>query len=207
MNNVDPLGISKELGVSRTRIYQLAEQYGLKKLIKDQNNFQKNVVKLSWNTDNLSKLKSLVETTECSYQKMGSIMGCSTEKVRKAVKEHGTDWKPKRTRVKKSGKGLTKEQLKIKKLIGGKGYYDNKIEVWDLMPLPTHCPITLVELDYAYKDYASDNTPALDRVDNSKGYVKGNVQIISHRANRMKSNGTAEEFTRMVEYIRNNCGE
>lgn len=37
-------------------------------------------------------------------------------------------------------------------------------------------------------------SPSLDRIDSSKGYVKGNVRVISKRANQLKSNATVEEM-------------
>jgi hypothetical protein len=38
------------------------------------------------------------------------------------------------------------------------------------------------------------SSPSLDRIDSSKGYVKGNVRVISHRANLLKNNATVEEL-------------
>lgn len=37
-------------------------------------------------------------------------------------------------------------------------------------------------------------SPSLDRIDSSKGYVKGNVRVISKRANQLKNNATVEEM-------------
>ena len=37
-------------------------------------------------------------------------------------------------------------------------------------------------------------SPSLDRIDSTKGYVPGNVWVISNKANRMKSNAAAEEL-------------
>lgn len=65
---------------------------------------------------------------------------------------------------------------------------------------PTHCPILGLELDY-FAETRQENSPSFDRIDSSKGYVKGNVQIMSWRANRIKNDGTADEHRRIAEYL------
>ena len=73
--------------------------------------------------------------------------------------------------------------------------------------IPKYCPVfPEIELHIS-EGLASDNSPSLDRVDNSKGYVKGNVKIISNRANSLKSNGTVDEFKRLIEYIESSSQE
>lgn len=66
--------------------------------------------------------------------------------------------------------------------------------------VPTHCPILGIELCVNNKSF-QDNSPSVDRIDNNKGYIKGNVQIISFRANRLKSNSTAEELLKIANYL------
>jgi hypothetical protein len=41
----------------------------------------------------------------------------------------------------------------------------------------------------------------LDRIDNNEGYVKGNVAVISFRANTLKNNATAEELRAIADYM------
>jgi len=45
------------------------------------------------------------------------------------------------------------------------------------------------------------NSPSLDRIDPTKGYVKGNVWIISHKANTFKSYATHEELKILTDAV------
>lgn len=58
-----------------------------------------------------------------------------------------------------------------------------------------NCPILGIALTREARGYA-DNCASIDRVDNSKGYVKGNVWVISQKANTMKNSATIEELKR-----------
>lgn len=63
------------------------------------------------------------------------------------------------------------------------------------------CPILGLTLDY-FAETTQENSPSFDRLDPNKGYVPGNVQIVSWRANRIKNDGTSEEHERIAQYIR-----
>lgn len=67
---------------------------------------------------------------------------------------------------------------------------------------PTNCPVFGVELLYARgaEGGRRTNSATLDRRDNTKGYVKGNVFVISHRANRIKSDATPAEIAALARY-------
>jgi hypothetical protein len=83
--------------------------------------------------------------------------------------------------------------------------WEFNLEVEDI-EIPEKCPVLGLPLfiRQGYQGQGKNpNNPSLDRIDNSLGYVKGNVQVISWRANDLKKNGTLEEFTKLVEYL--NC--
>lgn len=48
--------------------------------------------------------------------------------------------------------------------------------------IPKICPILLIPL-VINKGQSQSNSISLDRIDNEKGYIKGNVAVISKRAN------------------------
>ena len=58
--------------------------------------------------------------------------------------------------------------------------------------IPEFCPILGVKLELGWKDNY-EFAPSIDRIDSKKGYVKGNVAVVSLLANRMKSNATIEQ--------------
>ena len=64
--------------------------------------------------------------------------------------------------------------------------------------LPDACPV--YEVPFIYKD--SQWTYSFDRVDNSKGYIKGNVRVISRKANRQKSDMSIEDLERIINYMK-----
>ena len=47
------------------------------------------------------------------------------------------------------------------------------------------------------------NSPSIDRIDSTKGYVKGNVKIISLRANMMKNDANLQELQKFCNNILN----
>lgn len=50
--------------------------------------------------------------------------------------------------------------------------------------------------------HVKDDSPSLDKFIPEKGYVRGNVAIISHRANVMKSNATVQEVEALFRWMR-----
>ena len=80
---------------------------------------------------------------------------------------------------------------------------DFNIEVKDIV-MPVNCPVFKkykLKKEYSEKSGPKPWSPSLDRIDNSKGYVKGNIQVISNKANTMKGNATPEELLQFAFWI------
>jgi hypothetical protein len=69
-----------------------------------------------------------------------------------------------------------------------------------LPPIPSHCPVLGVKF-YSKSDNGRDWSPSIDRIDNSKGYVPGNIMWMSHRANTLKSDASLSEMKRLAKFF------
>lgn len=63
--------------------------------------------------------------------------------------------------------------------------------------VPERCPIFGSPLEVG-NGKRSENSPTLDRIEPSLGYVPGNVWVISWRANRIKNDSTLDELRQIV---------
>lgn len=59
------------------------------------------------------------------------------------------------------------------------------------------CPVLGTAFDWNDKN----RKPSIDRIDNNKGYIPGNIRVISLRANRLKSDATLEEVIKIASYM------
>ena len=75
------------------------------------------------------------------------------------------------------------------------------IELSDIV-IPNICPVLGIPI-FSNSTHFGPNSPSIDRIDNSKGYVKGNICVISWRANTLKNNGNIEDFKKIIEYMEN----
>lgn len=76
--------------------------------------------------------------------------------------------------------------------------------VLDDVVIPDVCPIFGVPLTTktdGSHSAAKASSASLDRIDSTLGYIKGNVAVISYKANVIKNNGTAEEHRRIAQWM------
>jgi hypothetical protein len=66
--------------------------------------------------------------------------------------------------------------------------------------VPARCPVFGIYLRPAEKGGSRDHSPSLDRIRPEKGYVPGNVIVISYKANTMKNNGDLVEMRALVSF-------
>lgn len=73
----------------------------------------------------------------------------------------------------------------------------------DDIVVPSICPVLGIEISVKHgRKGMHPNSPSLDRIDPYKGYVPGNVRVISGRANLLKSDATPEELEAVLADLR-----
>lgn len=68
--------------------------------------------------------------------------------------------------------------------------------------IPDYCPILGIKMECnAGKGGAKDNSPSLDKIIPSEGYVIGNIQVISYKANRLKGDCSAQDMLNFADWV------
>ena len=111
----------------------------------------------------------------------------------KAERKVKTMWESAKVRAKKKGLDFT-------------------ITTEDIV-IPECCPILGIPFKLDNSKPFQEDSPSLDRIDNSKGYVKGNVIVVSAKANTIKRDYLVSELDLLVEdtikirdYYKDNSG-
>ena len=137
---------------------------------------------------NFSEFHPFREVCKICHKKNGFLWATNNKSRRKTLNELCRRRSPERQilnrtkcRARKSG---TEFNLELKDII-----------------IPTKCPILDIDI-FVCEGGMKDNSPSIDRIDNNKGYIKGNIQIISNRANRIKSDSSLEELEKLFYYMK-----
>lgn len=72
--------------------------------------------------------------------------------------------------------------------------------------IPDTCPVLGIPLVFGVKRGPGlaerDQRPSVDRIDNTIGYTKSNIVVVSYRANRIKSDATTDELEAVARFYR-----
>jgi hypothetical protein len=76
------------------------------------------------------------------------------------------------------------------------------LSITDLYDLsfPITCPVLGMPMTFN-RGRPQDNSYSVDRIDSSIGYTIDNIRVISFRANRLKSDATQSEITKLADYV------
>jgi hypothetical protein len=116
------------------------------------------------------------------------------------TRKWGKDWDNQKTRKSYLYQAM-RAKFRSKKANATRIGYEFTVEFGDI-DFPTHCPVLGIELDYFAEEGWKENSPSFDRLDPKKDYCKGNVFIMSMRANRIKNDGTLEEHQKIVDFMK-----
>lgn len=75
--------------------------------------------------------------------------------------------------------------------------FDLRVE--DLQ-IPDVCPVLEIPFEIA-RGCPGAGSPSVDRIIPELGYVRGNVAVISHRANSLKRDGTIDELRKLLAWL------
>lgn len=138
----------------------------------------------------------------CRYSHTKSRLKIRNEKRKRRMK---TDPEYRENQLKQKRKSFKKN---IEQTILARTRYRAQLKGYDFnlakedIIIPEYCPILGVKIIIGDKTNY-EYSPSIDRIDNSKGYIKGNIQIISKKANSMKNSATFEELLKFASWIQN----
>jgi len=99
------------------------------------------------------------------------------------------------------------KELAMKRMLSGaKQRAKDKGLMFDIhyedIQIPNLCPVLKIPMLPSTDGSQNDNSPSLDRLVPYLGYTKGNVRVISMKANRIKTDATSNELAAVLEYVK-----
>tara|TARA_R110002073_G_scaffold309611_3_gene479941 strand:+ start:5484 stop:5987 length:504 start_codon:yes stop_codon:yes gene_type:complete len=98
------------------------------------------------------------------------------------------------------------KEIAMKRMLSGaKQRAKDKGLMFDLhyedVQIPNICPILRIPLIPSVDGTHNDNSPSLDRCIPYLGYTRGNVKVISMKANRIKTDANSNEIAAVLNYV------
>jgi len=127
-------------------------------------------------------------------KKHDTCRSCSQEKSRRAYRTHKSSYQE---RYKKNPAKKLYQNIKTR---SKKNNVPFNIDLEDIV-IPKICPVLGIEI-IPFDN--SDHSPSIDKLIPELGYTKGNINVISKRANMIKSNATLEELKMIYLWMEKN---
>lgn len=113
---------------------------------------------------------------------------CSAIRAAQAKEERQNNWKHNPTRHMLNN---SKQRAKVSGL-------EHTLTVDDIV-IPDFCPVLGIKLETGNRK-SHYNAPSIDRIDNTKGYIKENIVVVSTRANLLKKDATINELIMLAKF-------
>lgn len=165
--------IADYFGLTLQSFYSVCKQYGYKT-----SNYQR-----TWTHEKVTELHKHMEYGY-SWQTISKLMNLDAGSLRTYVSRNSIKKHPnadKRIALMQTLRRCKADTIKTRR--------EFTITLDDLWPFPDYCPIFGYKLIYKKskdRGHRPKELASIDRIDANKGYVPGNVQIISWEANRLK---------------------
>lgn len=175
--------------------------------------------KLKYSGEELKQYLIKAAEEEKSYSEQGKEINCSKQFIKTLRQRYGLKETPREIKQKRKAKEykdkwgvvskkdildtdkytICREKFRNKKAYAKSRGIEFTVNFGDLI-FPDYCPALGIKIDY-FASNREENSPSFDRIDSSKGYVEGNVVVLSWRANRIKNDGTKEELLKIYNYL------
>jgi len=142
---------------------------------------------------------------KCTIAKQRDYVKKNKEKVKKYHKSHYELNKEKFSKLGKEYRDNNREKMLLAwaKTRAKKEGIPFDIEECDIV-IPVSCPVLGMPIYSKYskeRKFTPPNTPTLDKIVPELGYTKGNVRVISWRANNLKRDASIHELKCIVKYM------
>ena len=166
---------------------------------------------MEWTEDNVSWLKDLIEEGLTNNQ-IADVMDCTEGAISAYCQKKGIKTYQARQResveekINCPKKYWLYHTLRIKntrrKFVRGFNSKE-RLALLDKIELPDVCPMLGTPLDYSLGRGRKDeeSTPSIDRIDNELGYIEGNMEVVSWRANRIRGQASPQELIKIATYL------
>jgi hypothetical protein len=153
-----------------------------------------------FNKDRTKRLGVSSQCKPCASQTASEYYTKNSEKIRSRITSYSHSYVPKyyRDRLSRLKNLLTKARLRTKKDFDPSLTPKDLDELW--IDQEGQCALSGLPLSI---EANQSTTVSLDRIDSTKGYMRGNLQLVTAVVNRMKQEFSQEDFLQMCETITN----